>query len=75
MENQNEIVNVLGDAAPLETTVSEAHVSLNVVVQALKTIPAVDVQKVQQKMTLLNKFHRVLEAVSYTHLDVYKRQP
>ena len=27
MENQNEIVNVLGDAAPSETTVSGAHSS------------------------------------------------
>ena len=59
MENQNEIVNVLGDAAPSETTVSGAHSSLNVVVQALKTIPAVDVQKVQQKMALLKTFYRM----------------
>ena len=50
-----------GDAAPSETTVSGAHLCLNVVVQALKTIPAVDAQKVQQRMPLLKKFHRVLE--------------
>ena len=37
MENQIKIVNVLGDAAPLDTKVSRAHSSLNVVVQALKT--------------------------------------
>ena len=43
MKNQNKIVNILGDAAPLETTVSGAHSSLNVIVQALKSIPAVDV--------------------------------
>ena len=42
MKNQNETVNVLGDAAATETTISGAHSSLNVVVQALKTILAVD---------------------------------
>ena len=47
MDNQNEIVIVLGDVAPSETTVSGAHSSLNVVIQALKTIPVVDVRKVQ----------------------------
>ena len=55
MENQNKIVNVLREAVPSETMVSRAHLSLNVVVQALKTISALDVQKVQQKMTLLKK--------------------
>ena len=56
MENQNGIVNVLGDSAASETSVSGARSSLNVVVLALKTIPTADVQKVQQKMTLLKKF-------------------
>ena len=44
-----------------ETTVSGAHSSLNVAVQALKTTPAENVQKVQQKMTLLKKCCRMLE--------------
>ena len=62
MKIETKIVNVLGgDAESSETTVSGAHSSLNVVLQALKTIPAVDVQNVQQKMTLLKKFYRVLE--------------
>ena len=42
MENQNEILNMSGDAVPSETTVTWARSSLN--------------------------------PVSYTHLDVYKRQ-
>ena len=68
MENRNKIVNVLGDAAPSETMVSGAHSSLNMVVQALKTIQAADVQKVQQKMALLKRIRRVLQDLSLIHI-------
>ena len=47
MESNKKIVNVLRDIAPSKQWFVSGHLSLNIVIQALKLIPAVDAPKVQ----------------------------